>query len=109
MSRIRCGYCGGNRTLPSGYDYFEPANVCLRKGIGVGIHQERRKFQRQLGLRIDPPYVSPCPRIPGLRRRYSSSVGSSRPRRRNRYRSRSRSSSSRRRYRRSSSYSSSGY
>jgi hypothetical protein len=59
---IRCGYCGPNGILPAGYDYFESRNKCLQKGFGAGIGTEKRKWQRKLGLRIDPPYISPCPK-----------------------------------------------
>ena len=59
---IRCGYCGSDGTLPAGYDYFESRNKCLRKGFGAGIGTEKRKWQRKLGIRIDPPYISPCPK-----------------------------------------------
>ena len=59
---VRCGYCGPGNNIPPGYDYLENRNVCLRKGFGAGSSGERRKWQRKLGLRIDPPYVSPCPK-----------------------------------------------
>lgn len=59
---VRCGYCGPGNVVPAGYDYLESRNVCLRKGFGGGAAGERRKWQRKLGLRIDPPFVSPCPK-----------------------------------------------
>ena len=59
---VRCGYCGPGNVVPPGYDYLENRNVCLRKGFGGGSANEKRKWQRKLGLRIDPPYVSPCPK-----------------------------------------------
>jgi hypothetical protein len=59
---IRCGYCGPSASLPAGYDYFETRNKCLQKGFGSGIGVEKRKWQRKLGLPMDPPFVSPCPK-----------------------------------------------
>ncbi len=73
MSR-RCGYCGTNPRLPPGWDYFSTPYECLRKGIGAGKFGERRSWQRRLGLRVDPEYVSPCGdnRVYGRQRNYRS-------------------------------------
>ena len=60
MSRV-CTYCGTSQ-LPAGYDRYGTVYECLKKGIGVGLYQERRKWQREMGYRVDPSYVSPCPR-----------------------------------------------
>ena len=94
---VRCGYCGPGNAVPTGYDYLETRNNCLKKGFGGGAGGERRKWQRKLGLPIDPPFVSPCPK------RDRNLI--SRVRRANRRRSRTRSRSSRSRTRsRSRSY-----
>ncbi len=61
-NRQRCGYCGNSKNIPPGYDYKKNSYECLKAGIGVGVHQERRKWQRQMGLPVDPEYISGCPR-----------------------------------------------
>lgn len=61
---IICTYCGPNRTRPRGYDRVGSPYECLRSGIGVGTHQERRKWQYATGRRVDPEYISPCPHLP---------------------------------------------
>jgi len=61
---IICTYCGPNRIRPRGYDRVGSPYECLRSGIGVGTHQERRKWQHATGRRVDPEYISPCPHLP---------------------------------------------
>ena len=67
-SRIRCGYCGPKSRVPPGYDFKDSPYRCLTKGISVGLHQERRKWQRDTGTRVERAYVSPCPHPIGSRR-----------------------------------------
>ena len=90
--RIRCGYCGPSRILPSGWDYNKSPYECLKSGIGAGTHKERRKWQYDMGYRVDPEYHSPCPRRNYRRIRrpvYDRSRSSYIDRRRRRSRSRS--------------------
>jgi len=61
--RIICLYCGSNQHIPRGYDRRGKSHECLRRGVGVGVHSERRSWQRKMGLKIEPKYVSPCPRL----------------------------------------------
>jgi len=93
--RVICTYCGPQRTRPTGYDRVGSPHECLRSGIGVGTHQERRKWQYATGRRVDPEYISPCPHLPpivrGRRNRVRTSVPMPRSVRRSRpSRSRSR-------------------
>ena len=42
-------YCGNNDILPDGYDQMGTPYLCLRKGVGTGIHlplAQRRAFQQ---------------------------------------------------------------
>lgn len=66
--RIRCGYCGPKNRVPPGYDFKDSPYRCLTKGISVGLQQERRKWQRDTGTRVERVYVSPCPHPIGSRR-----------------------------------------
>ncbi len=63
---MTCVYCGDKKILPYGYDIFGSRNQCLRKGFGTGSFSEKRKWQRRMGLPVDPEYISNC----GENRRY---------------------------------------
>ena len=59
-SRNVCVYCGPSKRIPPGYDVKGDSYSCLRKGWGAGSHTERRSWQRRMGYKVDPEYISPC-------------------------------------------------
>ena len=92
-----CQYCGPNSVIPPGYDIRGTPYSCLRSGIGVGKFGERRAWQRRMGFKVDPEYVSKCgdnrvygkkPKPPRNRRSRSRAPSRSSPRRYQRSRSR---------------------